>query len=205
MYTCKTPSFSWKKEEEERRIPALTMHWSRMCNLKHVDKGRERGQWLEWEWNSQPKRVTAFPLCSMRSQLWQMQDRLGAAVLLPVLQLPTLARRVLQGWAEGHCCWVLLVFVLWGWAQRALRSSSAPAFLAYDERDVAEGVKRSGHGDKTQHAAGPTLAGPVAPLIRPSDLQISDVHFFRFPVEIRYILFWICRMKTFGGPVGSEG
>lgn len=55
-----------------------------------------------WEWNSQPQRVTAFPLCSMRSQLWQMQDRLGAAVLLAGLRLPALARPAPQGWAEGR-------------------------------------------------------------------------------------------------------
>lgn len=48
------------------------------------------------------KRVVAFPLCSMRSQLWQMQDRPGAAVLLAALQLQTLALPALWGWAEGH-------------------------------------------------------------------------------------------------------
>lgn len=140
----KTPSSSWM---EGRRIPGLTE--ARVCNLKHVDEGREGGQWLERERNSQPERVTAFPLCSMRSQLWQMQDRLGAAVLLPALQLPTLAGPALRGWAEGHCCCVLLVFVLRGWAQRALRSSGAPAFLADDERDVGRRCQTSGRGDKT--------------------------------------------------------
>lgn len=58
------------------------------------------------------------------------------------------------------------MFVLGGWAQRVLRPSSAPpVFLAEEERDVAEGVKQSGAGDRTQHAAGPTLTGPMAPLI----------------------------------------
>lgn len=41
------------------------------------------------------------------------------------------------------------MFVLPGWAQRVLRTSSTPAFLALEERDVAEGVKKSGTGDKT--------------------------------------------------------
>lgn len=45
---------------------------------------------------------------------------------------------------------------------------------------LAEGVKRRGRGDKTQRAAGPRLPGPVAPLIRPSALRISDVHFPHF-------------------------
>lgn len=52
--------------------------------------------------NSQAKRVLAFSLCSMRSQLWQMQDRPGAAVSLSVLQLQTLALPALWGWAKGH-------------------------------------------------------------------------------------------------------
>lgn len=42
------------------------------------------------------------------------------------------------------------MFVLRGWAQRVLRPSTAPpVFLASEERDVAEGVKESGTGDKT--------------------------------------------------------
>lgn len=61
-----------------------------------------RGQCLCVTGTALPKRVVAFPLCSMRSQLWQMQDRLGAAVLLAVLQLQTLALPALWGWAEGH-------------------------------------------------------------------------------------------------------
>lgn len=67
-------------------------------------KGRERvrGQWLECDWSSQLKRVVAFSLCSMRSQLWHMQDRLGAAVLLSGLQLQTLALPALRGWVKGH-------------------------------------------------------------------------------------------------------
>lgn len=42
-----------------------------------------------------------------------------------------------------------MVFVLRGWAQRVLRTGSTPAFLALEERDVAEGVRTSGTGDKT--------------------------------------------------------
>lgn len=44
----------------------------------------------------------AFSLCSMRSQLWQMQDGVGAAVLRWALGLPALAGPVLRGWAQGH-------------------------------------------------------------------------------------------------------
>lgn len=66
-------------------------------------KGREsEGTMAGVSLNSQSKRVVAFSLCSMRSQLWQMQDRLGAAVLRSVLQLQTLALPVLWGWAKGH-------------------------------------------------------------------------------------------------------
>ena len=53
------------------------------------------------------------------------------------------------------------------------KEPSEAAFLA------AEGVKRSGRSGGTEHAAGPALAGPLAPLIRPSHLQILDMHFFR--------------------------
>ena len=40
-----------------------------------------------------------------------------------------------------------------------------PVLLASEERDAAEGVKQNGTGDKTEHAAGPALTGPVAPFI----------------------------------------
>lgn len=69
------------------------------------------------------------------------------------------------GMGKGACSWVLIVFVLWGWAHKKSSEPAAPVFLALRAGDVAQGVKQSGTGDKTQQAAGPALEGPVAPLI----------------------------------------
>lgn len=98
----------------------------------------------------------AFSLCSMRSQLWQMQDRLGAAVLLRRLRLQALAVPALWGWAawggtEG--CLIVCVFSEGGHSESSDAASALPpVFLALEERDAAEGVEqREGGGLVTRH------------------------------------------------------
>ena len=93
-----------------------------------------------------------------------MLDRAGAAVLLSPLRLQPLALPTLWGWAAAHVVesqWCLF----FEGGHKSPQTSAPTVFLAWEERDVTEGVKRSRTGDKTNHAAGPSCTGSMAPLI----------------------------------------
>lgn len=104
------------------------------------------GVWL----NTRQKRVAAFSLCSMRSQLRQMQDWLGAAVfffffffLLSVLRLQALALPALWGWAKGHVVGVLILCSLGvGTKRPQTQQCTPPVLLASEERDAARACQR---------------------------------------------------------------
>lgn len=110
--------------------------------------------------------MLAFPLCSIKSQLWQMQNRARAAVFSNALQLQQWA--LPRGLGKGDKLLSLTSVCSLRVGTKGPETSSSTVILAQEKRDVTEGVKQSGTGEKTKHTAGPTLTGPVAPLITPS-------------------------------------
>lgn len=112
--------------------------------------------------------MLAFPLCSIKSQLWQMQNRARAAVFSNALQLQQWALPRALGLGKGGKLLSLINVCSLRVGTKGPQTSSPTVILALEKRDVTEGVKQSGTGEKTKHTAGPTLTGPVAPLITPN-------------------------------------
>lgn len=91
--------------------------------------------------------MPAFSLCSVKSQLWQMQDREAAAVLVcsPVSASGTACA---LGMGKGGTLLSLTSVCSLGVGTESPQTGAQTVFLASEDRDLAESVKR-GSGHKT--------------------------------------------------------
>lgn len=113
--------------------------------------------------NFQSKCVSAFSLCSIKVTVVADAGRSGSSCLALRSPVTVTGTACALGMGRGACRTTVCSRRVG--TKKVLKNSAPTIFLALEKRDVTEGVKWSGTADETKHAAGPSLTGPVAPLI----------------------------------------